>query len=555
MPQRPLLHSKAELCGAAEASALLKLRAGSFANDPSLGRMCGVMKSPVSPAYFTESFPAIPLYENGQPESTCMDLQAKREKRLPSFTLCEVCNIQLNSAAQAQIHYNGKSHQKRLKQINKGKNTADWKKKSLYFPLERRRDGETGGGAPTHGSPLLASLGIPNRPIQTHLDIKHLLTFRINGVSPLSLFPNFNAMDPVQKAVINHTFGGPSHPKRKPFISCNVCHLRFNSLNQAEAHYKGHKHARKLRALESARHKHKQNGKQERAPAPPVDAKRSADSQTENAQPEITRLTELDTEPICCTPTSEPQNTDQEEACASPETSDTSAEIMDTSSPAPEEPYSPEKGSEDSCASTQDNEKKRKNREHLYCATCKVTVNSTSQLEAHNAGAKHKSILEGQSTHPRRSRGKALGRATRKPKRIGNKTSIGIQNKAFNCPVCEIHVNSETQLKQHMNSRRHKDRLAGKPPKPKYSPFSKLQKNAALATRLALHKHLTKTLAARFLPSPLTPTAVCTLPGPLALRPATAAALFQTPFLGPALFRSPPPAIRPSPTPIMFAPY
>lgn len=63
-------------------------------------------------------------------------------------------------------------------------------------------------------------------------------------------------------------------------------------------------------------------------------------------------------------------------------------------------------------------------------------------------GAKHKSILEGQSTHPRRSRGKALSRATRKPKRIGNKSSIGIQNKAFNCPVCEIHVNSETQLKQ-----------------------------------------------------------------------------------------------------------
>ncbi|XP_018419396.1 PREDICTED: zinc finger protein 385C isoform X2 [Nanorana parkeri] len=412
-------------------------------------------------------------------------------------------------------------------------------------------------GAPTHGGQLLASLGIPNRPIQTHLDIKHLLTFRINGVSPLSLFPNFNAMDPVQKAVINHTFGGPSPPKRKPFISCNVCHLRFNSLNQAEAHYKGHKHARKLRALESARHKHKHNGSRERASAPPVDTKKSTDSQSEtaDAQDEITRVNELDMEPSCQTPTPEPQNLVPEEDCASPETLDSSAELMDTGSLAPEEPCSPEKPSEENCVSTQDSEKEKKNREHLYCATCKVTVNSASQLEAHNAGAKHKSILEGQSTHPRRSRGKALSRATRKPKRIGNKTSIGIQNKAFNCPVCEIHVNSETQLKQHMNSRRHKDRLAGKPPKPKYSPFSKLQKNAALATRLALHKHLTKTLAARFLPSHLTPTAVCTLPSPLALRPTTDAAIFQTPLLGPALFRSPPTAIRHSPAPIMFAPY
>ncbi|KAG9474215.1 hypothetical protein GDO78_004494 [Eleutherodactylus coqui] len=495
------------------------------------------MKRPVSPAYSTDSLLTIPLCENGQPDSLAMDLPSK-QKRLSSYTLCDVCNIQLNSAAQAQIHYNGKSHQKRLKQINKGKNP------NFH-------------GAPNPGGPLLASLGIPSRPIQTHLDIKHLLTFRINGVSPLSLFPNFNAMDPVQKAVINHTFGGPSPPRRKPFISCNICHLRFNSLNQAEAHYKGHKHARKLRALENARHKQKHHGSRERAALPPVDNKRNTDPLTEKleTQNEIVRLSEVEAEGSPRTPTPEPTSAEPDEEYDSPETSDSSAEVLDTRTLVPDVPYSPEKGSEDSCASAQDGEKERKNREHLYCSTCKVTVNSASQLEAHNAGAKHKSILEGQSTHSRRGRGKALSRASRKPKRIGNKTSIGIQNKAFHCPVCEIHVNSETQLKQHMSSRRHKDRLAGKPPKPKYSPFSKLQKNAALATRLALHKQLTKTLAARFLPSPLTPTAVCTLPSPLTLRPATAAALFQTPLLGTALFRSPPPALRPSPAPIMFAPY
>ena len=41
------------------------------------------------------------------------------------YMLCEVCNIQLNSAAQAQIHYNGKSHQKRLKQISNGKMSSN----------------------------------------------------------------------------------------------------------------------------------------------------------------------------------------------------------------------------------------------------------------------------------------------------------------------------------------------------------------------------------------------------------------------------------------------
>ena len=36
-------------------------------------------------------------------------------------------------------------------------------------------------------------------------------------------------MDPVQKAVINHTFGVTMVPKKKQVISCNVCQLRFNS--------------------------------------------------------------------------------------------------------------------------------------------------------------------------------------------------------------------------------------------------------------------------------------------------------------------------------------
>ncbi|KAB0373531.1 hypothetical protein FD755_015190 [Muntiacus reevesi] len=44
----------------------------------------------------------------------------EKEKKQTNFTLCSVCNIQLNSTAQAQIHYNGKSHQKRLKQLSNG---------------------------------------------------------------------------------------------------------------------------------------------------------------------------------------------------------------------------------------------------------------------------------------------------------------------------------------------------------------------------------------------------------------------------------------------------
>lgn len=49
-------------------------------------------------------------------------------------------------------------------------------------------------GPSGHSSPLLASLPIPGRPLHPPLDIKHFLTFRLNGTSPLNLFPNFNTV-------------------------------------------------------------------------------------------------------------------------------------------------------------------------------------------------------------------------------------------------------------------------------------------------------------------------------------------------------------------------
>lgn len=36
-------------------------------------------------------------------------------------------------------------------------------------------------------------------------------------------------MDPIQKAVMTHTFGPPMVKMKRPIISCNVCQIRFNS--------------------------------------------------------------------------------------------------------------------------------------------------------------------------------------------------------------------------------------------------------------------------------------------------------------------------------------
>ncbi|KAJ8414361.1 hypothetical protein AAFF_G00052310 [Aldrovandia affinis] len=558
------------------------------------------MKRPFSPA---------PLLENGHSQETkpcgsspegqpgVPEHRPKREKKHKTYTLCDVCNIQLNSPAQAQIHYNGKSHQKRLKQISNGKPSSST-------------------GTPGQSSQLLASLPIPGRPLQPQLDLKHFLPFRLNGSSPLSLFPNFNTMDPVQKAVINHTFGVPQPLKKKQIISCNICHLRFNSTNQAEAHYKGHKHARKLKAMEVQKSK-------QRCQGVAGVAGRDRDREREREREKIVVTTEalpdlLDSSPMEGTSLhSEPEVKAKAEespgslvmltpvceasplelaALASPQVSPASQVSESTSdASAADNPglalqpgprgQEPPKSEGEPC--TEVDKDPKKNKQHLHCPVCKVTVNSTSQLEAHNSGSKHKLMLEGQSVQPRRRSKVVSSRATCKTKRLGSKGSIAVASKAFHCEVCEIYVNSETQLKQHMNSRRHKDRLAGKPPKPKFSPYNKSQQNSVLTslrwsgyaggavsamkkvfnhsnltalspqTKLALQKQLAKTLTASFLPGPLNPATLCTLAtNPLALRhPAGTATLIQAPLLSHALFRPAPGPLRATHTPIIFSPY
>uniref|UniRef100_A0A667Y693 Zinc finger protein 385C n=1 Tax=Myripristis murdjan TaxID=586833 RepID=A0A667Y693_9TELE len=392
------------------------------------------------------------------------------------------------------------------------------------------------------GSPLLASLPVPGRPLQPQLDLKHFLPFRLNGSSPLSLFPNFNTMDPVQKAVINHTFGVPQPLKKKQIISCNICHLRFNSTNQAEAHYKGHKHARKLKAMEAQKNRQRRAGEASSSPRSSV----MLTPVSEDSSVELATLS-----PPQVSPSSQLSET----------ASDTSApevpEATEAPGPATESGAQLDTSSTDGEPRTDEDKDPKKSKAHLHCPVCKVTVNSTSQLEAHNSGTKHKLMLEGQSVQPRR-RGKVVAaRAACKSKRLGSKGSVGMPSKNFQCEVCEIFVNSETQLSQHMNSRRHKDRLAGKPPKPKFTPHSKSQPSSSLATKLALQKQLTKSLTTGFLPSPLTPPTLCTVAtNPLALRhPVGTTTFIQTPFLGPALFRPAPGPLRATHTPIIFSPY
>ncbi|TNN03514.1 hypothetical protein fugu_000543 [Takifugu bimaculatus] len=497
----------------------------------------------------------------------------KRERRqnCNSATLCQVCNIQLNSRAQAQIHYRGKTHQRKLRRLAKAVSTGALSQSQVH--------------------PLLGSLSLPGRPLQSHphSQLEHFLPLRVNSPSPLSLFPNFNKLDPVQKAVINHTFG-VCPPKKKPIISCNICHLRFNSTTQAEAHYKGHKHARKLKALETQRNRQKRGRSPSKLSKDKDQDMMMLGGATASSASHLKDITGASTfsqpghqqvEPdpwrsLANTPSSQPSSTDSSSLCTPQMSPQICPGRQISDSPSDSHPL--EAGTTATscapCSEPQENptggqqeveeaQEPKSCKKHLHCPTCKVTVNSSLQLEAHCSGSRHKQMLDGgpKGTRPQcRVKLKPSSKpACRMKQRMCSRSRVGlsVSRQPFHCEMCQVSVNSETQLKQHMNSRRHKERLAGKPVKVKLAPFNKLQPSAALVTKLALQKHLYKALPAGFLTSPLNAAAFCTVAsGPMALRlPPSPTSIIQSPFISPTLFRPAPGPLRATHTPIIFSPY
>uniref|UniRef100_A0A3P8V253 Zinc finger protein 385D n=1 Tax=Cynoglossus semilaevis TaxID=244447 RepID=A0A3P8V253_CYNSE len=310
-------------------------------------------------------------------------------------------------------------------------------------------------------------------------------------------------MDPVQKAVLHHTLGLPPTAKRK-HVSCSVCQLRFNSQSQALAHYKGTKHAKKLKSRDTPKSKLKGS---------------SVAKETTN-QDIIKSVYSSGV----------PNSVDSKGLLIS----DLLHIFGHAVSAVKAEPEA------ESDAETEE----EKARRLLYCSLCKVAVNSASQLEAHNSGTKHKTMLEARSGV---GSIKSFPRPGVKSKLAApSKSSTGLQNKTFYCETCDVHVNSETQLKQHISSRRHKDRAAGKPAKPKYSPYTKPQKGQTKQPiKLTLGKDRPcPPLTAQIIPAHLAAVAAAAAPPPS-----------HTQSLPAALLRPAPGPIRTSHSQVLFAPY
>ncbi|XP_041701451.2 zinc finger protein 385A-like [Coregonus clupeaformis] len=313
--------------------------------------------------------------------------------------------------------------------------------------------------------------------IQPHLDMKPFLQFPMDTAPPqhsMGLFHNFNTMDPVQKAVINHTFGVQLVKTKRPIISCNVCQIRFNSESQAEAHYKGNRHARRVKGIETAK--------------------------------------------------SRPQEGDK-----------LGTPVPTTSSPSP---------------------------------PGELPTSTPDISDPCNPGTKHKTILE---AHSGLGPIKAYPRLGPKPlgELGGGPLDPNTQERTFHCEICNVRVNSELQLKQHISSRRHRDGVAGKP-NPLLSRHKK-HRGADLTSSLTFSKDLSKCLGAGLLPSPLAVAAAMAAAASshhqlAQLRAAAASSaqhhphhhhhhLLQGPPLSHAILRPAPGPMRTSHVPILFSPY
>lgn len=384
-------------------------------------------------------------------------------------------------------------------------------------------------------------------------------------------------MDPVQKAVINHTFGVPLVKTKRPVISCNVCQIRFNSESQAEAHYKGNRHARRVKGIETSKSRPQDGDKPPTvpptsSPSPPGAQSSTSDSEQTSKPDEthpvpqmngplLSSLSDPTTPPLdspvppVCPMLSTPTPPLIPPASSSPGCGGTSSGGS-TGSSSSEQPASGPSAPNGTSSSETEEDKAKK---LLYCSLCKVAVNSLSQLEAHNKGTKHKTILEARSgLGPI----KAYPRLGPKPtgEQGGGPVDPNTQERTFHCEICNVRVNSELQLKQHISSRRHRDGMAGKP-NPLLSRHKK-HRGADLTSSLTFSKDLTKALGAGLLPSPLAVAAAMAAAAssnPLALRAAAPAPhphhLLQGPPLSHAILRPAPGPIRTTHGPILFSPY
>ncbi|TNM92736.1 hypothetical protein fugu_018138 [Takifugu bimaculatus] len=350
----------------------------------------------------------------------------------------------------------------------------------------------------------------------------------------VQLLPFLADMDHFHKSMMGSGYR-PTSPQKRKARACSVFRLRLNSQTQIASHYCGPKHAKRLKAPDAA------------------DVKIGTSEL-------VTKETTLQSPSPSRSPSFSNDTTSEAPVSDTAPSSHSPPESFMAPSEAPAPLGTPDKDAKkdrETDTGPEGETEEEKAKRLLYCSLCKVAVNSASQLQAHNSGTKHKTMLAARSGD---GAIKSFPRVGVKVKLAApSEMSTGLQNKTFHCEICDVHVNSETQLKQHISSRRHKDRAAGKPAKPKFSPYTSSQRHHSLQSiRLTLQKtqNLTKPLASCLIPQLSVAAALGSLPS-FPLHPASSSshALFQGQHLPQALLHPAPGPMAPTHSQVLFSPY
>lgn len=109
--------------------------------------------------------------------------------------------------------------------------------------------------------------------------------------------------------------------------------------------------------------------------------------------------------------------------------------------------------------------------ENMHCKDCDVWVNSDTQMKQHLGSLRHKNTIAGIPVPPRPDKVEPT-----KPR----------SNHQYKCELCNVTLNSEVQLLQHLRSQRHKATLEGKPPKPRWVPYERFREQQRLQAKLKI---------------------------------------------------------------------
>lgn len=150
----------------------------------------------------------------------------KKKSANVEYIKCDVCCIVLNSSQQAEQHYTGKTHLKKVKARAEGGN-------ALASPLQ---DAEMAAKVTSNDfQPDITHVPQPQNPLAV-----------LPSDTPLN-----TKLDPVTQAVFDNMRGKLPMKRKLVEVPCAVCAIVFNSVEQAEQHFKSSKHLKKLKTIET----------------------------------------------------------------------------------------------------------------------------------------------------------------------------------------------------------------------------------------------------------------------------------------------------------------